>query len=466
MSLAAPPLPPISSPAAPFFRISLSDNTDHVTHSPNNFSCGLSASSSPRVALSALSPASLASHNRTSAFADLFSPRSKLHSPGHSPLSCKALSSPRSLSSLGSDVHKENRANAIGTAKKRTANRASLERKRPARLAIPESARLASLGKAKQFVLPEQASDTYHHEVDLFAVAAKRGRKDRMEDSYTASTHFQGNSKQAFFGVFDGHGGKHAAEFAAANLGQHVSTALQNKKDGNMCLEAAMLTAYMHTDAEFLSQHLSGGTCAVSVLVKEGEMVVANAGDCKAVLCRDGKAESLSTIHRASNGAEQQRVENLGGFVDCYNGTWRLQSTLAVTRGFGDAHLKRWVSAEPATERREITRDCEFLILASDGLWDQMSDQEAVDCARKILVDANMDSCSADKSMSTPMLTTSTHLSASGHSNGNHKEDTLQASPNKTSACNELIRIAGQRGNRDDITVMIVPLTTFTIPKC
>ncbi|MCO5550982.1 hypothetical protein L7F22_004477 [Adiantum nelumboides] len=462
MSLAAPLLPPISSPAAPFFRISLSDHTDHVTHSPNNFACGLSASSSPRVALSALSPASLASHNRTCAFADLFSPRSKLHSPGHSPLSCKALSSQRSLSSLGSDVHKlakENRAKAIGTAKKRTANRASLERKRPARLAIPESARLASLGKAEQFVLPEQASDTYHHEVDLFAVAAKRGRKDRMEDSYTASTHFQGNSKQAFFGVFDGHGGKHAAEFVAANLGQHVSTALQNQKYGNTCLEAAMLTAYVHTDAEFLSQHLSSGTCAVSVLLKEGEMVVANAGDCKAVLCRDGKAESLSTIHRASNGAERQRVENLGGFVDCYNGTWRLQGTLAVTRAFGDAHLKRWVSAEPATERREITRDCEFLILASDGLWDQMSDQEAVDCARKILVAADQHSCS-DKSMSTPMLTTSTL------SNGNHKEDTLQASPNKTSACNELIRIAGQRGNRDDITVMIVPLTTFTIPKC
>lgn len=442
-----------------------------MMHSP--FSCGLSASTTPRVgspSYLSLSPGpQLASQNRT-AFAELLQSRtSKLqYSPSQSPLS-KALSSPRSLSSLGSDGRrstKENRAGHAsgspksGDADKGAVKRVPLERKRPARLAIPEAARLASPEKAKQFIPPENTtSETYLKEAELFAVAAKRGRKDRMEDAYTTSTHFHGDSKQALFGVFDGHGGKHAAEFAAANLSRHVSAALQNTMDGATCVEDAMRTAYRNTDAEFLSQRVSSGACAVSLLVKEGEMVVANAGDCKAVLCRAGKAESLSTVHRASNEVERQRIEDLGGFVDCYNGTWRLQGTLAVTRGFGDANLKQWVSAEPTIERRDITHDCEFLVLASDGLWDQMSDQEAVDCARKILGEVNV-----LKPLSTNM--DQECLVATGLPSTQKKEDTLQTCSNKTSACNELIRIACHRGNRDDITVMIVPLQTFNIAVC
>ncbi|KAI5059983.1 hypothetical protein GOP47_0024403 [Adiantum capillus-veneris] len=455
MSLANP-LPP-SSPA-PFLniRISSADHQDHVMHSPFSRGLSSSSSSSPRVSIS---PAPLAPHNRSTVFGDLFSPRSKLYSTAHIPALTKALSSPRSLSSFGFDARKaakENRENACGSQKSGSSNRA--ERKRPARLAIPESARLASLGKAKQFVLPEQGSDTYQHEVELFAVAAKRGRKERMEDSYTAATNFHGNPKQAFFGVFDGHGGKHAAEFAAANLSRHVSAALQHQKDAKTCTEDALLNAYRNTDAEFLNQRLSSGACAVSVLLNEGEMVVANTGDCKVVLCRGGKAESLSTLHRASNEVERQRIEDLGGFVDCYNGTWRLQGTLAVTRGFGDAHLKSWVSAEPATMRKEITSDCEFLILASDGLWDQMSDQEVVDCARSILMEADKDNILRPISKNIPSATQLSYV--------NNKEVTLQGSPSKTNACNELIRIACHRGNRDDITVMIVPLKTFAIPEC
>ncbi|KAH7436499.1 hypothetical protein KP509_05G022700 [Ceratopteris richardii] len=223
-----------------------------------------------------------------------------------------------------------------------------------------------------------------------------------------------------------------------------------------------MRTAYRNADIEFLNQHVSSGACAVSVLVKEGEMIVANAGDCKAVLCRDGKAESLSICHRASNQTERQRVEDLGGIVECCHGIWRVQGTLAVTKSLGDASLKRWISAEPASKRMVITQEYEFLILASDGLWDKMSDQEAVDCVRKVLNEAE-DNMDVDV-----MTPTSNIQSSENHVSSillpiQHEDHSLQASGVKQKACNELIRIACQRGNRDDITVMIVPVDVFAL---
>lgn len=61
-----------------------------------------------------------------------------------------------------------------------------------------------------------------------------------------------------------------------------------------------------------------------------------------------------------------------GGYVDCSKGVWRLQGSLAVSRGIGDSHLKQWVIAEPETTVIKIEPECEFLILASDGLWEKV----------------------------------------------------------------------------------------------
>lgn len=61
-----------------------------------------------------------------------------------------------------------------------------------------------------------------------------------------------------------------------------------------------------------------------------------------------------------------------GGYVDYCRGTWRLQGSLAISRGIGDAHLKEWVIPVPETKVVNIEPECEFLILASDGLWDKV----------------------------------------------------------------------------------------------
>jgi len=62
-----------------------------------------------------------------------------------------------------------------------------------------------------------------------------------------------------------------------------------------------------------------------------------------------------------------------GGYVDLCRGVWRIQGSLAVSRGIGDRNLKQWVTAEPETKVIRIEPEHhDLLILASDGLWDKV----------------------------------------------------------------------------------------------
>ncbi|XP_057831851.2 probable protein phosphatase 2C 30 [Cryptomeria japonica] len=72
----------------------------------------------------------------------------------------------------------------------------------------------------------------------------------------------------------------------------------------------------------------------------------------------------------------------LGGYVDCRHGLWQVQRILAISREIGNLHMKDYTFAEPHTKKTEIESDCKFLIMASDGLLDKVTNQEAVDVAR------------------------------------------------------------------------------------
>ncbi|KAL4189758.1 hypothetical protein AMTRI_Chr08g208740 [Amborella trichopoda] len=292
-----------------------------------------------------------------------------------------------------------------------------LKRKRPARLKIPSTSPCTS-----GFEPIEQGPEEVHTESDRFSVFCKRGRRAVMEDCYAATLDLCGDSKQAFLGVFDGHGGKRAAEFAAENMGKNVMEHV-TKCDGVEGIGDAVKNGYLFTDSEFSREKARGGTCCVTALIREGNLVVSNAGDCRAVMSRGGTAEALTSDHRPSREDEKERIESLGGYVDICRGVWRLQGCLAVSRGIGDQHLKQWVSAEPETEILSITPECEFLILASDGLWDKVGNQEAIDLARPLCA-------TTDK-------------------------------PSPLSACKKLVDLSLSRGSVDDISVMIIQLGLF-----
>ncbi|XP_057813869.1 probable protein phosphatase 2C 2 [Cryptomeria japonica] len=262
-----------------------------------------------------------------------------------------------------------------------------------------------------------------------YSVACKKGRREVMEDAYKAIINISGDSRKAFFGVFDGHGGRKAADFAAERLGQNIADAVTENGKGDCHMEDVVRTGYLTTDEAFSKQNINSGACCVTALITGDLMVVANAGDCRAVLSRDGNAEALTCDHRVEREDERQRIEDLGGYVDCHNGVWRVQGLLAVSRSIGDINMKELISAEPEMKKLTITPDCEFLILASDGLWDKISNQEAVDTSRALCVEKLR--------------------SAEGFC-----ERSLRA-------CRKLVDVAVSRGSKDDVTVMIVDLKHF-----
>ena len=64
-----------------------------------------------------------------------------------------------------------------------------------------------------------------------------------------------------------------------------------------------------------------------------------------------------------------------GGRILWY-GCFRVEGDLAISRSFGDKDLKRWVTAQPDFQSHWLCDSDEFLILASDGLWDVLSNQQ------------------------------------------------------------------------------------------
>lgn len=137
------------------------------------------------------------------------------------------------------------------------------------------------------------------------------------------------------------------------------------------------------------------GSTAVSALIVNQTIYLANIGDSRAVLCSNGKAIDLSNDHKPSREDERQRIEKLGGKVIHY-GTWRVQGVLAVSRAFGDRRLKAYVSAEPEIKQWSLQDGDDFLILASDGVWDVLSSQTAVDIVKASLCENGTDSSSTN----------------------------------------------------------------------
>lgn len=116
-------------------------------------------------------------------------------------------------------------------------------------------------------------------------------------------------------------------------------------------------------------------------LHNSNKLLVANVGDSRGVLCNSrGMAIPLSFDHKPQNPKEFKRIVAAGGFIK-FTGVWRVAGILATSRALGDLSLKekKYITAEPETLTFDLTEhQPQFLILASDGLWDTFSNEDAV----------------------------------------------------------------------------------------
>ncbi|PPD89548.1 hypothetical protein GOBAR_DD13498 [Gossypium barbadense] len=223
------------------------------------------------------------------------------------------------------------------------------------------------------------------------------GPRRYMEDEHiridNLSSHlgsiFKFPKPNAFYGVFDGHGGPEAAAYVRKHA---LRFFFEDVKFPQTCevddvflegVENSLRKSFLLADLALAGDctvNSSSGTTALTALIFGRLLMVANAGDCRAVLCRKGEAIDMSEDHRPIYPSERRRVEELGGFID----DGYLNGVLSVSRALGDWDMKSPkglpspLIAEPEFRRMVLTEDDEFLIIGCDGIWDVMSSEHAV----------------------------------------------------------------------------------------
>lgn len=255
------------------------------------------------------------------------------------------------------------------------------------------------------------------------------GRRQTNEDDEIIVDCFCGDDDAAFFGLYDGHGGRQTVDFVVRSL--HATLELMLKKQPNLDICDAMRSVYVETDGQVRRHNiLQSGTTAVTVVTRRlGDtfaLYVANVGDSRAVICRDGKAIRLTIDHKPTLEEEKRRITEAGGFV----GQGRVNGVLAISRALGDHTLKSHdvVTVVPYLFKAEATKKDPYLLLACNGLWDEMSDQQAMDFLHDRIAELERDAPDV------PL------------------NERLQR------VCKALVKEALDKGSTDNVTVMICKL--------
>ncbi|OBZ86103.1 Protein phosphatase 2C 2 [Choanephora cucurbitarum] len=223
----------------------------------------------------------------------------------------------------------------------------------------------------------------------MFGASSMQGWRISMEDAHTHILEYK-DTGAAFFGVFDGHGGANVAKYSSQQLKENVfGSEAFRKGDFKQSLRDAFfkIDSDLREDPEFQNE-ASGSTAIVALLTKDNTLYVSNAGDSRAVISTHGLAVALSQDHKPSHPKETERIQNAGGHVEF----GRVNGNLALSRALGDFEFKcmpdlppekQAVTAEPDITVHTLSEKDEFMVLACDGIWDCLTNQEVVNFVRK-----------------------------------------------------------------------------------
>ena len=257
----------------------------------------------------------------------------------------------------------------------------------------------------------------------LHGVINSIGHRKVMEDFYVFA---EIAPDVRMYGVFDGHGGSEVASILASDLHKAVSHQYAVVHDA----AHALTEAFSELDA--CTMHCDDGSTATVALITDEAIVVAHCGDCRAVLKRNDDIIQLTVDHRPDNASERARIQECGGIILHYHGEDRVMGLLGMTRAFGDKYFRPMgVVSDPDVLTVVRSESDEFLLLASDGLFEAFSTDDAIDVAKRALSRAE----------------------ARG----------LNTRGRCRVAANVLNRMARERGAHDNITVIVILLNEKTI---
>eukprot|EP01124_Arcella_intermedia_P026332 TRINITY_DN4920_c0_g2_i1.p1 TRINITY_DN4920_c0_g2~~TRINITY_DN4920_c0_g2_i1.p1 ORF type:complete len:572 (-),score=99.08 TRINITY_DN4920_c0_g2_i1:148-1863(-) len=182
-----------------------------------------------------------------------------------------------------------------------------------------------------------------------------------------------------YYAVFDGHGGKEASLLAAESLHKHLDRQLRITKGD---VVKAMVESFNDAQAVCDKKGMICGTCALVTFFRGKELYISNLGDSRAVLGRKaGVGLAITKDHKPEQPEETERIRSVGGFVkepEKNTDVYRVNGKISVSRALGDRDFKPSVSHDPDVYSIELTDDDYFVVLACDGIWDAVPDQDAV----------------------------------------------------------------------------------------
>jgi len=229
-----------------------------------------------------------------------------------------------------------------------------------------------------------------------------------MEDQHTIEVHLTGLQDHSLVAVYDGHGGQFAAKFAGKTLVAEFlsseSVAEYNRSGfrETSLLEKALKETFVAVDEKLKTEaDVQCGDCsgctAICAVITPSHIVCASAGDSRGIMVTSGQVRALSEDHKPDGAIERERIESAGGCVSMR----RVDGDLAVARALGDFQYKdrpdlpvdrQKVTCVPDVRTTPRSSGDEVLVLACDGIWDVMSNQDCCDCVRQIYQEGETDS--------------------------------------------------------------------------
>lgn len=220
-----------------------------------------------------------------------------------------------------------------------------------------------------------------------WGVSAMQGWRMEMEDAHTCETKLK-LENWSFFAVFDGHAGPRVSEYCSKNLLTNIMATVDgHESEKEVCDK--IRDGFLNVDKKLMNEPLwakgedRGGTTAIACMISPKKFIWANCGDSRGLLCRDGKLEYSTIDHKPMNWTERNRIERAGGTVMMQ----RVNGSLAVSRALGDFDYKRdpdkapfeqLVSPEPEMHLMDRSEKDQFLLLACDGVFDVMTNEEII----------------------------------------------------------------------------------------
>jgi protein phosphatase 1L len=239
----------------------------------------------------------------------------------------------------------------------------------------------------------------------------------------------------ALFGIFDGHGGSGVAAHFAAD---HLAALYAQHALGDV--EKALRMSFAAAHGQIINK-TNSGTTAVVALIRDAQLYIAWAGDSRAVLERNGNVAYVTRDHKPNDPIEKAAIEKRGGHVITIHGCARVDGRLAIARSLGDRDVVDHISADPEIKSITLDPQSSFLILACDGIWDVLSNQQAVTLVRTKLKQYSTMSIAAEKR----------HLP---HERVTEKGSTTNGGP--LMAARALIDAAYNAGSTDNLSALVI----------